>query len=117
MEEIRVGYEILKALGLRRRGPEIISCPTCGRCNINLFDIVEQVERTLQNSTVSIKIAIMGCVVNGPGEAREADIGIAGGDGIGILFSKGKVVKKFDQDKLVNVLLEEVSKFKEETGQ
>lgn len=108
LEEIRVGYEILRALDIRHRGPEIISCPTCGRCRINLFKIVEQVETALLTSDLPIKIAIMGCVVNGPGEAKEADIGIAGGDGVGILFRKGDVVKKFPQDRLVEVLLEEI---------
>ena len=111
VEEIRVGYEILRALGIRQRGPEIISCPTCGRCNIELFDIVEQVEKFLLTTSSTIKIAIMGCVVNGPGEAREADIGIAGGDGNGILFRKGKVVKKFPQEKLVEILLKEVEEY------
>jgi len=111
IEEVRVGYEILKALGLRQHGPQIIACPTCGRCNINLFQIVEQVEKALMFSGSPIKIAIMGCVVNGPGEAREADVGIAGGDGNGVLFRKGKVIKKFSQDKLVEVLLDEVEKF------
>jgi (E)-4-hydroxy-3-methylbut-2-enyl-diphosphate synthase len=111
VEEVRVGYEILKALGLRQRGPEIIACPTCGRCNIELFDIVEQVEKALLFNASPIKIAIMGCVVNGPGEAREADVGIAGGDGSGVLFRKGKVVKKFPQEKLVEILLAEVEKF------
>ena len=111
VEEVRVGYEILKALGIRQRGPDIISCPTCGRCNIELFEVVDQVETALTSVASPIKIAIMGCVVNGPGEAREADIGIAGGDGSGILFRKGKVVKKFPQEKLVEVLLAEVDKF------
>ena len=111
VEEVRVGYEILKALDIRQRGPEIISCPTCGRCNIDLFGIVEQVEKALMFTAAPIKIAIMGCVVNGPGEAREADIGIAGGDGSGILFRKGKVVKKFSQDELVEVLIAEVEEF------
>lgn len=111
VEEIRVGFEILKALGLRRRGPEIISCPTCGRCNIDLFSVVEKVEEALKSCRAPVKIAIMGCVVNGPGEAREADIGIAGGNGIGILFSKGTVIKKFDENDLVDVLLEEVKRF------
>ncbi len=110
VEEIRVGYEILKALNIRQHGPDIISCPTCGRCNIDLFDIAEKVEDALMYKPVPIKIAIMGCVVNGPGEAKEADIGIAGGNGTGILFKKGKVVRKFPQDKLVEVLLEEVEK-------
>ncbi|MBU4208951.1 MAG: flavodoxin-dependent (E)-4-hydroxy-3-methylbut-2-enyl-diphosphate synthase [Proteobacteria bacterium] len=110
VEEVRVGFEILKALNIRRRGPEIISCPTCGRCKIDLFDIVEQVDKALLTSTLDIKIAIMGCMVNGPGEAKEADIGIAGGDGKGILFKRGKVIKKFPQEKLVEVLLKEIRK-------
>lgn len=114
VEEVRVGFEILKALEIRRHGPDIISCPTCGRCNINLFEIVEQVEKALMNVSLPIKIAIMGCVVNGPGEAREADVGIAGGSGIGILFRKGEVVRKFSQEKLVDVLLQEVKKFEKE---
>lgn len=111
VEEVRVGFEILKALDIRRRGPEIISCPTCGRCNIGLFDIVERVEQALMSTATPIKIAIMGCVVNGPGEAREADIGIAGGDGTGILFRKGKVVKKFPEENLFDVLMAEVEAF------
>jgi len=110
VEEVRTGYEILKALDIRRHGPEIISCPTCGRCNIDLFKIVDQAESALMATTSPLKIAIMGCVVNGPGEAREADIGIAGADGTGILFRKGKVVKKFPQEKLVDVLMDEVEK-------
>ncbi|MFO7964903.1 MAG: flavodoxin-dependent (E)-4-hydroxy-3-methylbut-2-enyl-diphosphate synthase [Desulfobacterales bacterium] len=108
VEEVRVGFEILKALGIRRVGPEIVSCPTCGRCRIDLFTIVEQVEKRLLTCRLPIKIAVMGCVVNGPGEAREADIGIAGGDGLGILFSSGKVIKKFPEDQLVEVLIKEV---------
>ncbi|MCG8472716.1 MAG: flavodoxin-dependent (E)-4-hydroxy-3-methylbut-2-enyl-diphosphate synthase [Desulfobacterales bacterium] len=111
VEEIRVGQEILKSLELRRFGPEIVSCPTCGRCNIDLFSIVETVENTLIGCTTPVKIAIMGCVVNGPGEAREADIGIAGGHGIGILFKKGEVVKKFPEGQLVEVLLEAIKEF------
>jgi (E)-4-hydroxy-3-methylbut-2-enyl-diphosphate synthase len=115
VEEIRVGFEILKALGIRQHGPEIISCPTCGRCGIDLFKIVEEVESALLTKPVPIKIAIMGCVVNGPGEAKEADIGIAGAEGKGILFRKGKVIKKFPQDKLAQVLLEEVEKYEKST--
>jgi (E)-4-hydroxy-3-methylbut-2-enyl-diphosphate synthase len=110
-EEIRVAYEILKGLGIRQHGPELISCPTCGRCNIDLFGITERIEKALLLKSVPIKLAIMGCVVNGPGEAREADIGIAGGDGTGILFKKGKVLKKFPEDKLVEVLLNAVEEF------
>jgi (E)-4-hydroxy-3-methylbut-2-enyl-diphosphate synthase len=114
VEEIRVGYEILKGLDIRRHGPEIISCPTCGRCNIELFDIAERVEKAVLLKSVPVKLAIMGCVVNGPGEAREADIGIAGGNGVGILFKKGEVVKKFPEDQLADVLLEEVEKYEKE---
>jgi (E)-4-hydroxy-3-methylbut-2-enyl-diphosphate synthase len=116
VEEVRVGYEILKGLAIRQHGPDIISCPTCGRCNIDLFGIAERVEKALLLKSVPIKLAIMGCVVNGPGEAREADIGVAGGDGVGILFRKGEVIKKFPQDKLVEVLLEEVEKFEKDQG-
>jgi (E)-4-hydroxy-3-methylbut-2-enyl-diphosphate synthase len=108
VEEVRVGYEILKALGLRHRGPDIISCPTCGRCNIDLFGIAETVEKKVATMTAPIKIAVMGCVVNGPGEAREADIGIAGGDGRGILFKKGEVVETLAQENLAPVLLKEL---------
>ncbi len=111
VEEIRVGYEILRALDIRHRGPEIISCPTCGRCDINLFEIVDRVEKALMTRTVPVKLAIMGCVVNGPGEAREADIGVAGGNGVGILFKKGEVVKKFPQDQLVDEVLKAVDEF------
>lgn len=116
VEEVRVGFEILRALDIRHRGPEIVSCPTCGRCRIDLFDIVERVEKALWSHSTPLKLAIMGCVVNGPGEAREADIGIAGGDGSGVLFKKGHVVRKVPQDKLVDALLEEVNKMKTEPG-
>lgn len=115
VEEVRTGYEILKALDIRKYGPEIISCPTCGRCNIDLFGIVEKLEKTLWLKSAPIKIAIMGCVVNGPGEAKEADIGIAGGDGVGILFKKGKVVKKFPQEKLAEILLQEIEKYEKQS--
>jgi (E)-4-hydroxy-3-methylbut-2-enyl-diphosphate synthase len=110
-EEVRAGFEILRALDIRRRGPEIIACPTCGRTRIDLFGIVERVEKALVNCAAPIKIAIMGCVVNGPGEAREADIGIAGGEGLGVLFRKGRVVRKFPEEQLVAVLLQEVAEF------
>jgi (E)-4-hydroxy-3-methylbut-2-enyl-diphosphate synthase len=113
VEEVRVAFDILKALNMRRHGPEIISCPTCGRCRIDLFDIVARVEKALLFNPIPIKLAIMGCVVNGPGEAKEADIGVAGGDGIGILFKKGEVVKKFSEEKLVEVLLKEIEAWEE----
>jgi len=112
VEEVRVAYEILRALDIRYHGPEIISCPTCGRCRIDLFRIVEQVETALMTHPVPLKIAIMGCVVNGPGEAREADIGVAGGAGVGVLFRKGEVMKKFPEEKLADVLLQEVDNYK-----
>ena len=108
VNEVRVGFEILKALSLRRHGPELISCPTCGRCDIDLFGIVAKIETFLLTIKTPIKVAIMGCVVNGPGEAKEADIGIAGGKGVGILFKKGVVVKKIPQEKLVEILKEEI---------
>ncbi|MBF0200388.1 MAG: flavodoxin-dependent (E)-4-hydroxy-3-methylbut-2-enyl-diphosphate synthase [Desulfamplus sp.] len=107
-EEVRVAWEILRSLGLRSRGPEIISCPTCGRCRIDLFDVAHRVEEALLNCPASIKVAIMGCAVNGPGEAREADIGIAGGDGNAVLFKNGRVVRKIDQENMVRELLEEI---------
>jgi (E)-4-hydroxy-3-methylbut-2-enyl-diphosphate synthase len=111
VEEVRVGWEILKALDLRRRGPDIIACPTCGRTRIDLFKILEEVEQALMTSTAPIKIAIMGCVVNGPGEAREADVGIAGADGKGVLFKKGEVVATLPESQLVPALLEAVKAF------
>jgi (E)-4-hydroxy-3-methylbut-2-enyl-diphosphate synthase len=114
VEEVRVGYEILKALGLRRRGPDIIACPTCGRTEIDLFKVVEQVEARLQHFKTPIKIAIMGCVVNGPGEAREADLGIAGGRGVGILFKKGEVVRKVPEADLVEVLMQEIDRLEKD---
>lgn len=108
--EIRVGYDILKALGLRRRGVELISCPTCGRTQINLIKIAEEVEEKLQFLDRPLKVAVMGCVVNGPGEAREADVGIAGGKGVGLIFRKGEVVRKVPEDELVDELLKEIEK-------
>ncbi|MGD8366665.1 MAG: flavodoxin-dependent (E)-4-hydroxy-3-methylbut-2-enyl-diphosphate synthase [Desulfobacterales bacterium] len=109
VEEVRVGYEILRALGIRQHGPEIISCPTCGRCEIDLFSVLERVERALFTYPEPVKIAIMGCVVNGPGEAREADVGIAGARGFGVLFKKGKRLRKVPENRLVEALLEELN--------
>ncbi|MGB5983756.1 MAG: flavodoxin-dependent (E)-4-hydroxy-3-methylbut-2-enyl-diphosphate synthase [Desulfobacterales bacterium] len=111
VEEVRVGFEILRALEIRRRGPEIISCPTCGRCGVDLFAVAEAVEKALLTCTLPIKIAIMGCVVNGPGEAKEADLGIAGGKGLGLLFRKGKVIGKVPENQLVAALMAEVHKY------
>lgn len=108
VEEIRVAYEILRALDIRKRGPEIISCPTCGRCEIDLFGLVDRVEKALSGIKDSPKVAIMGCIVNGPGEAKEADIGVAGGKGQGILFKKGKLIKKIPENELADILINEV---------
>jgi (E)-4-hydroxy-3-methylbut-2-enyl-diphosphate synthase len=107
VEEVRVGWEILKSLELRERGPVFISCPTCGRCQIDLVEIAEEVERRLHDLPCRISIAVMGCAVNGPGEAREADLGIAGGRGQGLLFRKGEVVRKVPQQELADALVEE----------
>jgi len=112
--EVKVAYEILRALGLRQRGVEIISCPTCGRCQIDLLGLAEKIEDALNPITAPLKVAIMGCVVNGPGEAREADVGIAGGRGQGTLFRKGKVVKKVTESDLARVLITEVKKMADE---
>ena len=108
VEEVRVGYEILKALGLRKKGVEIISCPTCGRTEIDILRIVRKVEKGVERIVAPMTVAIMGCVVNGPGEAKEADIGIAGGKGVGVLFKKGKVVAKVKEKDFVDVLLKEI---------
>ncbi|MFH2011317.1 MAG: flavodoxin-dependent (E)-4-hydroxy-3-methylbut-2-enyl-diphosphate synthase [Pseudomonadota bacterium] len=110
IDEVRTGYEILKALGLRQRGINLISCPTCGRCEINLIELVNDIECRLAHITVPLNVAIMGCVVNGPGEAKEADIGIAGGKGSGLLFKGGKVVKKVKEEEIADVFVKEVEK-------
>ena len=101
VEEVKVGKDILRSLNLLNDKIKIVSCPTCGRCNINLIEIANEVEEKIQDLNKNMTVAIMGCVVNGPGEAREADIGIAGGNGQGILFKKGEIVKKVAGDKLV----------------
>ena len=106
--EIRVAYEILKALQLRQRGPEIISCPTCGRTQINLAGLAEKVEERLQFVDKPIKVAVMGCVVNGPGEAMEADIGVAGGKGMGLIFRKGVVVDRVPEEQLLEALFRHI---------
>jgi (E)-4-hydroxy-3-methylbut-2-enyl-diphosphate synthase len=100
-EEIRVGFEILKSLGLRRRGPEFISCPTCGRLSYDMIPIAAEVERRLAGIAAPIKVAVMGCAVNGPGEAREADVGVAGGRGEGLIFVKGEIVRKVKEKDIV----------------
>ena len=107
-DEVRVGYTILKTLGLRQRGVNFVSCPTCGRCQINLIKVAEEVEQRLQKVDKPITVAVMGCAVNGPGEAREADVGVAGGNGEGLIFRKGEIVRKVAEVDLVEALLEEI---------
>ncbi len=114
VEEVRVGYEILRALNIRSRGVEIISCPTCGRCQIDLTHLVKKVEREIEKIVIPFTVAIMGCVVNGPGEAKEADLGIAGGKGVGVLFKKGKIVRKVKEKDFATVLLKEIGEFTKE---
>jgi len=114
VEEVKVGWEILKSLGLRQRGPTFVSCPTCGRCQINLIPVAEEVERCLADLPSAITVAVMGCAVNGPGEAREADIGIAGGRGEGLLFRKGEIVAKVPAEQLAAVLIAEARKLAKE---
>ena len=110
VNEVKVANEILKALGLKEYGPTLISCPTCGRCNIDLPSITAQVEKRLENVQKPVKVAVMGCVVNGPGEARDADIGIAGGKGEGLVFRKGEIIGKVPEDKLIDALFAELDK-------
>ena len=114
VEEVCVGYEILRALNIRKRGVEIISCPTCGRCEIDLTTLVKKIERGVAKITTPLTVAMMGCVVNGPGEAKESDVGIAGGKGVGVLFKKGKVVRKLNEKEFVQVLLNEVREMVED---
>jgi (E)-4-hydroxy-3-methylbut-2-enyl-diphosphate synthase len=110
VEEIRVAYELLRALHIRQRGPELISCPTCGRCQVDLFSLADKVEKHVQLIDTPMKVAVMGCVVNGPGEAREADLGVAGGNGVGIIFKKGEVFKKVPEAELLEVFIAEIDK-------
>ncbi len=107
-EEVQVGWELLRAVGLRARGPELISCPTCGRCQVDLIGLADQVEKHIRTIDKPIKVAVMGCVVNGPGEAREADIGVAGGKGLGIIFKKGKLHRKVAEENLLTEFLAEL---------
>lgn len=108
IEEVKVGYEILKALHLRQRGINLISCPTCGRCKVDLNKIIKKVERQISNINKPLTIAVMGCMVNGPGEAREADIGIAYNEKYGLLFKQGDIVGKFSEKTIIKRLIEEI---------
>jgi len=106
VEEIYAARDILKAVGLRKEGPELIACPTCGRTNIDLLPLAKEVEVRLQKVLKPITVAVMGCAVNGPGEASVADVGIAGGDGVGLLFRKGEIIRRVPQEQLVDALME-----------
>jgi (E)-4-hydroxy-3-methylbut-2-enyl-diphosphate synthase len=108
VEEVRVAWEILAALDLRRRAPELVSCPTCGRCEIDLIPLAAEVERRLSGMRSDLKVAVMGCVVNGPGEAAEADIGVAAGKGVGLIFSKGLPIRKVPESEIVEALMAEI---------
>jgi (E)-4-hydroxy-3-methylbut-2-enyl-diphosphate synthase len=113
VEEVKVGWAILSALGLRQRGPTFISCPTCGRTEIDLEGIAQEVENRLSDFPLPITIAVMGCVVNGPGEASHADLGICGGKGVGLVFRRGQIVRKVREDELVDALVAEANKLLE----
>jgi (E)-4-hydroxy-3-methylbut-2-enyl-diphosphate synthase len=107
-EEVFVAYEILKSLGLRQRGPTLVSCPSCGRAEVDIIALAESVNQSLASIAEPIKVAVMGCVVNGPGEAKDADVGIAGGKGTGAVFRKGKVVGTISEDRFVAAIMAEV---------
>lgn len=110
VNEVKAAKDILKILGIRKSGISFISCPTCGRCRIKLIDIANEVEKRLENVNKDITVAVMGCVVNGPGEAKEADIGIAGGAGEGIIFKHGEILRKVSEDKIIDELMNEIDK-------
>lgn len=109
-EEVRAAKQILSAAGVRRFGPNLISCPTCGRTKYDMIPIAREVERRLEGCEKNITVAVMGCVVNGPGEAAAADVGIAGGKGEGLVFRRGKILYKVPEDKLVDALMNEIEK-------
>ena len=108
VDEVLVGWEILSALDIRRIHPELVSCPTCGRCQIDLIPIAEEIERRLRSVRIPVKVAVMGCVVNGPGEARDADIGVAAGKGVGLIFAKGEPLRKVPEAEIVDALMAEI---------
>lgn len=114
VKEVEVGKEILRSLGLATRNVELIACPTCGRLEVDLFGIMRELEKRLEGVRKPVKIAVLGCVVNGPGEASEADIGIAAGKGVGILYRKGEVVRRVKESEIVDVIVEEVHRFNPE---
>ena len=108
VEEITAAKYILKSVGLKSGGIEFVSCPSCGRCKINQVEVANTVEKALNKIDKPIKVAVMGCAVNGPGEAKDADIGVAGGDGFALLFKKGEIIKKIPEDKILETLLKEI---------
>ena len=110
VKEVYAAKDILKALGLNKDGVKFISCPTCGRTRIDLIGLAAKAEELLRDCKKNITVAIMGCIVNGPGEAREADIGIAGGDGCGLIFKKGEIIRKVPEDRLLDELILEIEK-------
>ncbi|CAL9549838.1 4-hydroxy-3-methylbut-2-en-1-yl diphosphate synthase (flavodoxin) [Nocardiopsis dassonvillei] len=116
-EEVKVGTQILESLGLRERGLEIVSCPSCGRAQVDVYTLAEEVTAGLEGLEVPLRVAVMGCVVNGPGEAREADLGVASGNGKGQIFVKGEVVKTVPESKIVETLIEEAMRIAEEMGE
>jgi (E)-4-hydroxy-3-methylbut-2-enyl-diphosphate synthase len=109
-EEVRVAYQILESLELRRRGPNIISCPTCGRCEVGLARIAVEIEKRLSQIPESMTVAVMGCMVNGPGEAKEADLGVACGKGVGVIFTEGKLLKRVPEKNIIPELLKEAGR-------
>ncbi len=117
VEEVKVGIQILQALGLRQRRLEIVSCPSCGRAQVDVYKLAEEVTAGLEGMEVPLRVAVMGCVVNGPGEAREADLGVASGNGKGQIFVKGEVVKTVPESKIVQTLIEEAMKIAEQMEQ
>ncbi len=110
VKEVKAAKDILRSVGMRTGGVKLVSCPTCGRTRINLIEIAKKAEELLENCEKNITVAVMGCVVNGPGEAREADIGIAGGDGCGLIFKKGEILRKVSEDDLLSELMKEIEK-------
>jgi len=118
VEEVRVGYELLKALELRSRGPVVIACPTCGRLEVDLFKIAGEIEQATAHIKMPISLAVMGCAVNGPGEAREADLGVAAGRGNGMIYREGKAIRRVTEAEIVPALMEEIERFirDKETG-
>ncbi len=111
VEEVRVAYELLKALELRSRGPMVIACPTCGRLEVDLFKIAEEIEKATAHIKMPLSLAVMGCAVNGPGEAREADLGVAAGRGNGMIYREGKAIRRVKEEEIVPALLEEIERF------